>query len=62
MEGSTAYAGRVEICSSNSWGTVCDNGWGTPDARVVCRQLDYPAVAGKLFGGLHLFARGLSSD
>ena len=45
MEGSTRLEGRVEICKNNAWGTVCDSGWGTADARVVCRQLDF-SVAG----------------
>lgn len=31
--------GRVEICLSDSWGTVCDQNWNTTEARVVCRQL-----------------------
>ena len=43
--GSTEYEGRVEVCVGNDgnydWHTVCDNGWGSPDARVVCKQLGY---------------------
>ena len=33
--------GRVEVCTSAGWGTVCDNGWNTADGRVVCRQLGH---------------------
>ena len=39
--GATEYQGRVELCNSNAWGTVCDDLWGLPDGNVVCRQLGF---------------------
>lgn len=47
VEGNTKLEGRVEICMKNAWGTVCDDGWNSEDARVVCRQLGL-STAGKL--------------
>ena len=48
VEGRTEQEGRVEICTANTWGTICHHGWDTIDARVVCLQLGY-TVAGSYY-------------
>ena len=44
--GANYNEGRVEICLSNEWGTVCDQMWDVTDASVVCRQQGLASTSG----------------
>ena len=41
---SVSTAGRLEVCSGGTWGTVCGNTATTAAvAKVACRELDHAA-------------------
>ena len=37
------------MCYDGVWGTVCNSGWETAEARVVCRQLGYSSSGTIIF-------------
>ena len=41
VNGAGPYEGRVEVCYSGEWKTVCQHWWSNSDAKVVCAQLNY---------------------
>jgi hypothetical protein len=37
----TINQGIVEICTNETWGTICDFNWGQSEANVACKQLGF---------------------
>ena len=54
--GGEAY-GRVEVSYEEMWGTICHDGWGFNDAKVVCRQLGFLGSRHGFHGNAH-FGQG----
>ena len=46
--GVTYMEGRVEICLSDEWGTVCGQIWDEDNSIVVCRQLGWVSAGMKM--------------
>lgn len=44
---SGGFQGRLEVNINNTWGTVCDDAFGTPEAIVVCKQLHFSGYGQK---------------
>ena len=46
---SSSSEGRVEVCVSGVWGSVCDDNWDQADARVACRKIGYPVPSEHIY-------------
>ena len=36
IDGFFSYGGRVEVCYNGTYAPICDQGWGEPEATVIC--------------------------
>lgn len=51
VNGQSQYEGFVEVCVTNKYTTVCDDGsWDNNEAIVVCRQLNFTSAGSKWNG------------
>ncbi|XP_035668204.1 uncharacterized protein LOC118410549 isoform X1 [Branchiostoma floridae] len=53
LQGGGSYYGRVELTNGVSWGTVCDNNFGSEEADVVCRELGFYGSQSYHLGALY---------
>ncbi len=40
--GATDNEGTIIVCKDNFWGLIGQTTWDDRDAKVICRDLDYP--------------------
>lgn len=45
VDGKDKYEGRVEVKYRGVWGTICDDDFGSDEAKVLCRQLGFEGEA-----------------
>ena len=51
------FLGRLEVLHNSVWGTVCDDLFGTTEANIVCRMLNFTKGA-LCYAGNARFGRG----
>ena len=49
MYGAEPLEGTVEVCFSNTYGSICDNHWNEYNAQVVCQSLGYNSTDASAF-------------
>ncbi|XP_056001767.1 deleted in malignant brain tumors 1 protein-like [Ostrea edulis] len=57
LAGGDSNSGRVEVRFLGTWGTVCDDLFGTDEAKVVCRMLGNSWGNAVAYGNAH-FGQG----
>lgn len=45
-EGHSELEGRLEVCFSQRWGTVSNDGWTQTNTKVICNHLGYDTGTG----------------
>ena len=41
VNGTLYQEGRIEICVNGVWGSICNNGWTSASAFIICKQLGF---------------------